>query len=182
MTQSTVIAALRRDEKGHLLPQSTQERQNSLRDRFWAKVQTSDDCWIWTGFKDKLGYGRLMWHDESGRYQPLLAHRVAYELIIGPIPTGKVLDHIECDNPPCVNPGHLIATTQWGNCERTNGACAVNARKTHCVQGHPLVEGNLYRCNGKGRICRTCKLAVQKKRRILGKLSTKNCQNQSTSG
>jgi len=66
-------------------------------ERFWAKVDKTDECWIWTGSKDRKGYGKA----NGG-----LAHRFSYEFAHGPIPGGMFVDHI-CHNPACVNPDHL---------------------------------------------------------------------------
>lgn len=87
---------------------------------FWKKVQTSDDCWIWMGSRNTKGYGLFAVRDLTGKRftRTVRAHRYAYELLIGPIPEGKVLDHIECDNPSCVNPGHLEPTTSAQNTRR----------------------------------------------------------------
>ncbi|SRR6266403_283499 len=64
-------------------------------------ILLDNDCWKWTGYKDKLGYGHLIFH--RAKY---LAHRLFYERLIGPIPNGLVLHH-ECRNPWCVNPQHV---------------------------------------------------------------------------
>src|SRR5258708_1222423 len=57
--------------------------------KFWKSVnRQSDDCWPWTGSLNNSGYGMFYF---DGRMQS--AHRVAYELTIGPIPEGKELDH-----------------------------------------------------------------------------------------
>lgn len=59
-------------------------------------------CWV---YGPPFTYGQI-----DGR----AAHRVAYERWVGPIPDGHVVRH-RCDNPPCINPEHLITGTQGQN-------------------------------------------------------------------
>ncbi len=87
-------------------------RYQKLTDRFWSKVDKNGDCWIWTASRSKKGYGRIGLG--SRKEGVALAHRVAYELSIGPIPEGLDVLH-SCDNPPCCNPGHLFLGTQQDN-------------------------------------------------------------------
>lgn len=72
-------------------------------ERFWQKVRRGapDECWEWQGAK-LHGHGQF--HKAAGETK--IAHRIAYELLVGPIPTGAHLHH-RCENRGCVNPAHL---------------------------------------------------------------------------
>lgn len=124
----------------------TQERDVS---RFMAKVdKRTDGCWLWTGAKDRKGYGRFSVGDSrredgSRRNSMVAAHRFAYELHNGPIPQGPgwhgycVLHR--CDNPGCVRPDHLFIGTNADNVQdMDNKGRRVNAQ----VKGdmHPLAK------------------------------------------
>jgi HNH endonuclease len=71
---------------------------------FWEKVDKGDGsgCWLWTGTRITRGYGQLKFGDS---YR--LAHRMAYEMLIGPIPDGQWVLH-RCDVRHCVRPDHLF--------------------------------------------------------------------------
>lgn len=106
-------------------------------------------CWLWTGLLNRDGYGKF----SVGGWK--LAHRVAFATLRGYEP--KQLDHL-CRVRCCVNPAHLEEVDNRTNSLRGVGACARNARKTHCPNGHPLVIGNLRRAAAaRGwRGCLTC--------------------------
>lgn len=114
-------------------------------------------CWIWTGAID-AGYGRIK---IAGRRQG--AHRAAYEALVGPIPTGLVIDHL-CRVPRCINPDHLEPVTHRENTLRGVGPSALHAVKTHCPASHEYNEANTYMHNGI-RHCRPCHREREARRR-----------------
>lgn len=82
---------------------------DSLEARFLCKIEKTKTCWFWKG-SIVGGYGQIA----NGRNRTARAHRVAYELFNGQIPTGMVVHHI-CGVKNCVNPNHLKAMTQRDN-------------------------------------------------------------------
>jgi hypothetical protein len=128
--------------------------RGTLEERFWAKVDRlgDDECWPWlAAVHGRGGYGVIC---SGKRGHKVMAHRVAYELLVGPIPEGLVIDHL-CENPLCVNPAHMEPVQNGVNVVRGHSPTALNARKTHCLRGHLLDERNTYR-PGNHRYCRTC--------------------------
>lgn len=77
-------------------------------DRIHARldIEGEDGCWVWTGAKNRQGYGNT-----SFRGQAIVVHRAMYEVYVGPIPEGYAVDHIACSNKSCANPKHLRACT-----------------------------------------------------------------------
>lgn len=124
-------------------------RERDPERRFWSRVNRSGACWNWLGAKDPNGYGRVSW---NGRV--LLAHRVAYELVAGPIPEGLPLDHL-CRNPSCVYPRHLEPVATRENTARGNHISATALRSNHCIRGHEYTAANTYTWRGQ-RQCRAC--------------------------
>lgn len=125
---------------------------------------TDANCWTWRGKYIHNGYGQ-MWQKRIRK--SVYAHRYAYEQFVGPIPDGLQLDHL-CRNRGCVNPAHLEPATNRVNVLRGMGPTALNARKTHCKRGHPLVPENLYILAGPSRggyVSRECKTCNNLRRR-----------------
>ncbi len=129
-----------------------------ITDRLRARFQVGDGCWEWTGRRRaENSYGHIGFQGRN-----LLAHRLVYELLVGPIPDGHELDHL-CRNKGCVNPDHLEVVTHQENMKR------LMALKTHCPSGHEYTEANIYWYDGR-RLCRRCRLGDRAEhRRGLGK-------------
>lgn len=123
---------------------------------FWSKVdRIVDGCWIWTGTKMGRGYGSFRF---NGR--PTGAHRISWMLANGKLPSSsKVIMH-SCDNPACVNPGHLSEGTQSQNVRD----CVTKGRhvpfrpppKEYCRRGHPYTPENTQWVMSRGNKTRRC--------------------------
>ncbi len=88
-------------------------------ERFWGHVDRShpSGCWLWLGTPNRFGYGRFSRRVAPGQEQRVLAHRMAYELTVGPIPAGLTIDHL-CEQTLCVRPDHLEPVTNSENVRR----------------------------------------------------------------
>jgi hypothetical protein len=131
---------------------------------FWNRLQKTDEnsCWLWTGAKFEKGYGSVYFDHQDWR-----AHRLAYFLVHGSIPEGKIICH-SCDNPPCCNPNHLWLGTLKLNAEDScKKGRNFQARKTHCKRGHEFTPDNILH-NSEGRRCRACTIAFDRARRKNG--------------
>lgn len=107
----------------------------SLEERFWTKVNKDggpESCWIWTSAKAPSGYGAFS--IPGGKV--VRAHRLAYELLVGPIPSGLFLLHA-CDNPSCCNPAHLRPGTQKANMEEASKRGRSSFGERNHLHRHP---------------------------------------------
>ena len=143
----------------------------TLERRFWAKVDRrgSEDCWNWTAATRAGGYGVISLGANGAGL--IVAHRLSYEMHVGPIPDGLVLDHL-CRNRTCVNPAHLEPVTQRVNLQRAPETIPTrNAQKSVCHVGHSLTDpDNTYVVPKTGiRQCRACRRAVDRRRNLNGR-------------
>ncbi len=130
-----------------------------------VRVDPVSGCWLWTGAIDN-GYAAM---NVDGVMRN--AHRVSYELFVGPVPDGLLLDHTchkpetcrggkSCIHRRCINPDHLEPVTMLENfrrgCKPPSGLALFQRAKTHCPAGHEYSGANLvFRPNGY-RACREC--------------------------
>jgi len=125
-----------------------------LLQRFSAKVRISDNgCWEWTGCRNRRGYGVI-----SVNRKLVRAHRLLYQLCVD-VPAGKKHIHHLCGNPACVKPHHLVAVSPEDHASQltTTSRGYINARSTHCVNGHPFNEENTFVSQNRGRVCKECR-------------------------
>ena len=135
-----------------------------LAERFWERVdqRSPEECWPWTASKNNKGYGQISKGGRTGQH--LLAHRVAYELFVGPVPPGLELDHVRargCVRTDCVNPAHLEPVTHRENIRRGYAA------KPNCPAGHAYAPENTYLTPRGHRRCRACHREEARKKRSL---------------
>lgn len=135
-------------------------------DYFWAHVQKTETCWLWTGRtkgRQSHKYPNMYSVKIDGKWKEIGAHRWSYEYFIGPIPDKYTIDHVwarGCTSTLCVNPDHLEAVTRGENTLRGNTASALHARQTHCIHGHPFDEENTYwdpSIDTPRRLCKECR-------------------------
>jgi len=106
----------------------------TFEDRFWSKVQKGEGCWEWTGSRHKFGYGWLHLNGAT-----CTAHRISWTIHNGEIPAGLCVRHT-CDNPGCVNPGHLLLGTKKDN---TQDMMARGRHRPPRLKGEDHHEGKL---------------------------------------
>lgn len=111
-------------------------------DRLMARTTQVGECWITDYAGGASGHAHV-----GGQ----MAHRVAWEELVGPIPEGYVLDHVKerCTSKKCVNPAHLEPVTLAENSRRaTVGQAHANTKpKFTCLACGATVAGGMVRAH-----------------------------------
>lgn len=148
-------------------------------DRFWEKVNKTEDCWIWMKSKDGSGYGTISYLGKVYK-----AHRLSYELEFGSFDKSLRVLHL-CDNPSCIRPSHLFLGSQSDNMidmvkKGRHGKgqleipsyedfCKIPSKRkvsNFCKNGHEYSKENTrikYIGQRLVRVCRTCQRNSAKK-------------------
>ncbi|MFE5602720.1 HNH endonuclease signature motif containing protein [Streptomyces coelicoflavus] len=127
--------------------------------RMLDKAELSEDGQhvVWTGAKTADGYGTVHMGGHT-----MYVHRITYQFVNGPIPEGLLLDH-RCRIRHCCSAACLEPVTNAENILRGESPSAINARKTHCKNGHAFNLENTRSCTSSGRSRRVC-LACEQSR------------------
>ncbi len=134
MQRRLIIGKNKRSRYGH--------EPRPLEERFWEKVDKNGPiarpglapCWLWTSYRAPSGYGQFSVPVAFGGPFTLVAHRVAYQLVVGPIPPKKLVLHL-CDVKECVRPSHLRIGTNDENMQD-----AIDRRRFRDGENHYLAK------------------------------------------
>lgn len=121
----------------------------------YCMPDTNSGCWLWSGWSDRNGYGRMRVGNVKVGRRTVFTHRFSYTLHKGDIPEGLVIDHL-CKNTNCCNPDHLEAVTTRENVLRSTNFAAKKAKQKACKRGHLFTQENTYIPPKGGRVCREC--------------------------
>lgn len=132
------------------------DKQTLERLKKFIHVDEETGCHIWTGARDKNGYGKTNYHSKDIR-----AHRLIYQLVRGNLSKDKFILH-KCDRPSCCNIDHLVEGTPKDNMvDKVRKGRLRNQYMgtTHCKHGHEFTPENTRFATWAGkrkRVCVTC--------------------------
>ena len=124
-------------------------------------VVVTEDHWLWIGTVGNYGYGVCHWKAPGKTLTLTNAHRVVYQILVGPLSNKEILHHTkECGVKLCVRPGHTVPQLRS---EHEDAAPMLRKNQTHCKYGHEFTEENTqHHTNSitkrKSRSCRKCRL------------------------
>src|ERR1700752_2507589 len=112
------------------------------------RIDPKTNCWLYTGSKDRAGYGLINFNDKTVR-----VHRLAYHLYKGfDLDSKELILHLNiCPNKNCFNIEHLYQGNHSDN-RRDVLDVRPDNKRTHCKHGHELTKKNSY-YSRKGRDC-----------------------------
>ncbi len=104
--------------------------------RIWSRIDqsSSEACWVFTGYRNRQGYGRVAVKID-GAWKSISVHRLVYFMVVGPVPADLALDHL------CFNPAHLEPVTVAENNRRR--AVAHAHPEGQCSRGHETTAGRV---------------------------------------
>lgn len=155
-------------------PEEDWANLSRLAPRFWKRVDVREDsaCWEFDG--PTLESGHKRYDSPAG----MVAHRYAWALTHGRLPTSDEVVRHRCDNPPCSNPSHLQIGAQVNNVADMIDRGRASFTRTHCRNGHERTpENTALRKNGERR-CRICQLNMNnEKNATVGWFECPECAN-----
>jgi hypothetical protein len=123
-------------------------------------IYNGTPCQVWVGYIERQGYGIVT---DSRSKESRVAHRVRWEIEVGPVPKGMEVDHL-CRNRACINLAHLEAVPHRVNVARGLSG-SHQAKRTECPKGHPYDAENTRWLPDGSRECKECKRIAKRKLR-----------------
>ena len=127
--------------------------------RLLSKIKKTETCWLWEGQKNVNGYGKIGIGSRTDKTNRMVyAHRLSYEIYVGPIPEYLTINHI-CKVRNCVNPSHLEAITLIENLKKADLGKNTGLKqrsKTHCPSSHEYDKRNVRIARDGSRKCKPC--------------------------
>ena len=162
-------------------------RPQAVKRLFWARTSVTENCWVWTGARSSLGYGRLtIWHPVMKKSVNVAAHRLSLAIHGKPLPAGMDIDH-HCNNPACVRPDHLRPISHRQNLRKKTGADIAdpNLRSAYfngkvCKRGHDLTATGRWNASSQQYQCRACDRERMKRSRTMKRTAAPIRQHKDT--